>query len=182
MLLVGVCLYFIISTFTISKKVSDGCFICGRNAEALVGYSFTILGIFFFIWGVLILILLKIYFLEFYTENKWIVFMATMGLCLSSVLRGSLDLIRFYNSEFRDFLENNEIIYNFLIFFFCDTIPQCFQLSTLIFGYIRRRNDKRYRLIINHSRESNLSALLNSELTDSQSNEFQQSYFDPPLR
>lgn len=108
--------------------------------------------------------------------------MATMGLSLSCFLRGSLDLITFYDEDFKRYLKENEVVYNFMMFFLCDAIPLCFQLSTLIFGYIRRRNDQRYRLIINHSRESNMSGHLNSDLSESiQNSFFQQSYFDPPL-
>lgn len=124
----------------------------GRKAVRNTGYYFTFLGTTFFSFGFLILYRLKWYFREFYQENKGLVLFATMGLCFSCLIRGILDLLQFYSKSFVHFVEDKETWYNLFVFIFCDTIPLGFQLSTLIFGYIRRRNIKKHGLGIDQDR------------------------------
>lgn len=178
-------LFFCIEMGSIAVSFINGDKKIGFRATLFTGGIYTTLASLFFIFGILILVRLRYYFNDFYKENKWIVFIATMGLCCSCVTRGTFDLLRYNNESFCEFIKDKEVMYNFVVFFTCDTIPLCFQLSTLIFGYIRRRNEKRYRLMANQNRLSGNSNLLNSNMyeyeDDSSNNQSTSSYFDPPL-
>jgi len=69
---------------------------------------------------------LRTYFREFYNENKWIIFMATMGLCFSCLIRGCIDLLRYQYEEVWLYFEEQEIAINFFLFIFGDILPLCF--------------------------------------------------------
>jgi hypothetical protein len=87
---------------------------------------------------------LKAYFPEFYEENKAMLWFATVALCVSLMIRGLLDTGRYFSPDFDDWLNFSETAYNFFTFVFCDIVPICFQLSTLIFGYIRKKKEDKY--------------------------------------
>lgn len=159
-------------------------------AEVFTGSLYTAHSLMFAYWGARILLRLKTYFREFYDENWKILLFATIGLSSSLLLRGVLDLTR-VDGRVRAYLVSHENVFNIILFLFCDIIPICFQLSTLIFGYIRKRNEKKYRLSIqrhtSHQRESDLpqdqdrlgaSSPFNfSNMSGSSA----LSFFDPPL-
>lgn len=159
-------------------------------AEAFTGTLYTAHSLMFAFWGARILLRLRKYFREFYDENWAILLFATLGLSLSLLLRGFLDLVRL-DKRVREFLYEHENVFNSILFIFCDIIPICFQLSTLIFGYIRKRNQKKYRLSVqrhlSNQRESDLpqdqsqfgaSSPFNYSHLSGSSNV---SFFDPPL-
>jgi len=62
------------------------------------------------------------------------------------MLRGLVDLLRFSIASVEEYINAHDTVYNIFVFLFLDCIPLCFQLSTLIFGYIRQRDNKQYRL------------------------------------
>ena len=127
-----------------------------ERAELITGTLFSCYSFFFGITGALILKRLKKYFLDFYNENKNMILFATLGLMFSLLIRGILDLTKYQeraNKEFNMEMADFENVYNGVTLLVCDIIPIMFQLSTLIFGYIRKRNDKRYRLEVERRKE-----------------------------
>ena len=91
---------------------------------------------------------LKTYFREFYYENRKMLILATVGLSFPLILRGSFDLIRFYNKGADGFIHKNIALYDTILFLIGDVIPISFQFSSLIFGYIRGKKDRRTSLIV----------------------------------
>jgi hypothetical protein len=82
--------------------------------------------------------------------------LATMGLSIPLILRGTMDLYRHYDPTFEEMVSENISLYDSLIFAVGDLIPISFQLSSLIYGYIRRRTDKKYSLMVERN-ESDVS-------------------------
>lgn len=100
----------------------------------------------------------------------------------SLLIRAGIDNMRFFDSKFSEHVEENENFYNALLLVFCDIIPIGFQLSTMIFGYIRKKNEKKYKA--EAERSQNVSE--NKSDDERSSNTFvstsnNSSYFDPPL-
>ena len=101
------------------------------------------LGLVFAISGIKINNRIKTYFKEFYYENKRMLYLATMGLSVPLIVRGSIDIVRDFDEDFEYFTEHvNPVAFNILFYIICDLLPLFFQLSSLIFGYIRRKHDK----------------------------------------
>lgn len=68
---------------------------------------------------------------------------ATVALFLSCLLRGVLDFVsKFFEKE----INSHVTLYNSIMLIFGDLVPICLQLSTLVFGYIRRKNNRNNRL------------------------------------
>jgi len=156
-----------------------------KIAEVITGMSFTLLACLFAVTGVLILKRLKKYFPEFHRENHRMIGVATGGLSVSLLIRGISDNLRYFSMPISDHINKYETIYNPLLLLLTDIIPICFQLSTLIFGYIRKRNDKKYRLEIKMRREEG-DTMLESFRSGTSNNSVSSasnasSYFDPPL-
>lgn len=93
---------------------------------------------------------LKKYFSEFYIENKKMLIFATVGLSFPLILRGFFDLVRDYSKGAEGFIKKNIACYDTLLFLIGDVIPISFQFSSLIFGYIRGKKDRRSHLIVEH--------------------------------
>ena len=157
------------------------------------GSLYTLHSVVFAVSGFLIMNRLKWYFPDFYNENWGIILIATIALSFSLILRGILDLIRLNNSA-RTFMYSHENIFNGILFVCCDIIPIYFQLFTLIFGFIRKRQERKQKLSLNYSpnqvqnnqRESEnnngerfMSSMFNISGASASSNS---SYFDPPLQ
>ena len=110
--------------------------------------------------------------------------LASFGLSLPLMLRAIVDFLRFSVTSIETYINENDEVYNIFVFLFLDCIPLCFQLSTLIFGYIRQRDNKKYTLEVDgaligdntraYTRESETDAFTNNSSMG-------QSYFDPPL-
>jgi hypothetical protein len=131
---------------------------------------------------------LKTYFNKFYMENRVMLTFATLGLTIPLILRGSLDLFRHYDPEFDEMISENIALYDSMIFSIGDVIPISFQLSSLIFGYIRNKKDKKSRLIVGrkesdlteqYGRQSFLKESCSTVLTEN--SYLTDQYFDPPL-
>ncbi len=85
------------------------------------------LGLVFAISGLKINARIKTYFKDFYYENKRMLYLATMGLSIPLIVRGSLDIIRDFNKDFAYFTEqNNPVAFNILFYFICDLLPLFF--------------------------------------------------------
>jgi ABC-type molybdate transport system permease subunit len=101
------------------------------------------LGLVFAISGIKINYRISKYFKEFYFENKSMLCLATMGLSIPLIVRGTLDILREFDNDLEEFTEElYPATFNILFYIICDLLPLFFQLSSLIFGYIRRKHDK----------------------------------------
>ena len=87
-------------------------------------------------------------FNDFYKENLCILTFATSCLSIPLIFRGILDLLVGDNITFREFTEYQRINYDAFIYIVGAVIPLGTQLSTLIFGHIRKRTNEKYRLKI----------------------------------
>lgn len=119
---------------------------CLKYAELITGLTYDLLSVLFLVVGYFIQMRLKKYFPKFYSENKNRLWFATFALFLSLMLRGFIDTFRYFSTKFNKALTENESLSNIILFLVCDIVPICFQLSTLIFGYIRRKKEERYKL------------------------------------
>lgn len=126
---------------------------------------------------------LKFYFPDFYYENKIMLWFATIALCFSLMIRGVLDTSRYLSPTFDEWLDFSETGYNFFTFVFCDIVPICFQLSTLIFGYIRRKKETKYRLEVQRTQPNieDKNEIEESLTTNTSKMSHKGSYFDPSL-
>lgn len=61
------------------------------------GLIFITLGLLFAVSGVATNMRINRYFPDFYKENKWMLIFATMGLSIPLIMRGSLDMLRYYD-------------------------------------------------------------------------------------
>ena len=153
-------------------------------AVVMTGLMFCLLSFMFLFIGCLIQARLKKYFPVFYKENRTMLWIATFSLTICLIIRGILDTVRYFIPSINKKLNKNEALYNFFSFLFCDIIPICFQLSTLIFGYIRKRNQKKSKgeLIQNQDDVIIVYNTYDNSITDSLSiKSGSSSYFDPPL-
>lgn len=92
----------------------------------ITGYVYACLGFSFGITGCFILRRLKIYFPQFYDENRKMIVIATYALTFTICLRGIVDLLNYYCMAFDDFTNNHVMIYNCFVLIFCDMVPICF--------------------------------------------------------
>jgi len=95
------------------------------------------------------------FFPDFYYENKSMLILATIGLSVPLIIRGILDTSRYYSENFETIVNKHLAIYDTLLFVILDLVPIGFQLSSLIFGYIRKQKNKKARLEIHHTHEPN---------------------------
>lgn len=89
---------------------------------------------------------LKTHINSFYEENKVILSLANLGLSIPLILRGTFDIVRRYSLTVEIWIQTNIAAYDVCFFLICDLIPLIFQLSSLVFGYIRNKKEKRARL------------------------------------
>lgn len=105
-----------------------------------IGILYNVLAALFLVVGILMIFRVKRYFKDFYDENKKNLIFVSIMLSSSLLFRGIFDTLRYFNSSFHNLVTNHDIIVDAILFFFCDMIPCFFQLSTMIFGYIRQKN------------------------------------------
>jgi hypothetical protein len=99
---------------------------------------FFVIAFFFGFYGFRICLKLSDVFPEFYGQNKVKLVVATVGLSLSTGLRGIFDLIRVVNPDFNQFIISKSGPVDFLVLIFLDFIPLCFQFCSMVFGYIKQ--------------------------------------------
>mmetsp|Transcript_11016 Transcript_11016/g.18408 ORF Transcript_11016/g.18408 Transcript_11016/m.18408 type:complete len:233 (-) Transcript_11016:623-1321(-) len=160
-----------------------------KNKVSLVGsvfgINFIVLGLAFGIIGFLNNQRLKYYFKDFYLENQKMLQLATLGLSIPIMIRGCLDISR-RSKSFQALIMKHQAIYDTLLFLLCDLVPMGFQFSSLVFGYIRKQKNKKYRLEVqerlltqssnqDNQFERNSQKSMTSALSDNSN------FFDPPL-
>jgi len=117
--------------------------------EVVSGITFLILGGTFGVTGIMNNYRLYKYFRPFYHENKCMLFLAAIGLSVPLIVRGALDTARYYSPNFNRNVEDHRALYDTMLYLLLDLVPIGFQLSSLIFGYIRRQKNRKARLEIN---------------------------------
>jgi hypothetical protein len=93
---------------------------------AISGFNFLILGLAFGITGHMTNMRLKHYFNQFYSENRKMLILATIGLSFPLILRGSFDLIRSYTPGADGHINQNIAVYDTLLYLVGDVIPISF--------------------------------------------------------
>lgn len=152
-------------------------FLCSEftKLQLISGVLFILLGSCFGVSGILINRRLRTYFLEFYRDNKCVLWVACFGLSVPLIARGILDLTRAFSQDFDFFILYNMAIYSPCFYILTDLLPALFQLSSLIFGYIRNKQEKQFR---KHERQEEGMQDLRSGITYTCSDT---TFFDPPL-
>lgn len=92
------------------------------------------------------------------------------------IIEGAIELI-ILNEDSKAKLQYNLAFYNAFEFLFCYLLPTIFQLNTLIFGYLRKKED-------NQGKDGfpSVESFLTNNSNTSVPNSRKDSYFDPPLR
>ena len=101
--------------------------------------SFLLLGIIFFTTGCLMLNRLRLYFVDFYKEFGWKLWVANIFLTLPLTFRAVFDALKF-DDEWSDYWFSSttkEAGLNLLLIFCGTYVPMLLQISTLIFGFVR---------------------------------------------
>ena len=109
------------------------------------GYALFITGFLFLVAGFSINIRLKRYFKDFYADHKVILWVATFGLSIPIMTRGIFDVVRFSDRPLDIYISNHEDIYSPIQYLVGDLIPLTLQLSSLVFGYIRKNKNAQAR-------------------------------------
>jgi hypothetical protein len=92
----------------------------------VAGGNFIILGLAFGLTGLMNNMRLKFFFNHFYSKNRAMLVFATLGLSVSMLLRGSLDLFRHFDPDFQELIGENIALYDSIIFIIGDVIPISF--------------------------------------------------------
>ena len=115
------------------------------------GLIYAILGTLFLISGILLLRKIKRYYRDFYENVKVKLWFAALLLSFTLLLRATLNIIRFAAAtELNDEIIESELndtffapLYDTFFFFFGDMLPITAQLLSMIFGLIRRNQNKK---------------------------------------
>lgn len=111
----------------------------------IAGIGLVIGGNIFLVMGILINFRIKDYFWDFYDENVKMLWAATLALSLPITTRGSIDLAREFNLDFDKWIRKNSMFYTPTFYILGDIFPLCFQVSSLVFGFIRYRKNQALR-------------------------------------
>ena len=108
---------------------------------------------------------------------------ATYGLSIPMMVRGLNDIMTRHSKQYHDLIMHHNIAFEVIFFVFLELPVIGFQLSSLVFGYIRRKNYKTKREKINHDiddlKQENIANDL--ETSTNGGSDMSESYFDPPL-
>jgi H+/Cl- antiporter ClcA len=111
----------------------------------LCGAIFFFLGIGFGVTGIMTNRRLKSHFSEFYNENTFMLQAATYGLSIPMILRGLNDFMTRYSKDYHDLIFKYNVAFEVIFYVFLELPVIAFQLSSLVYGYIRRKNTKTKR-------------------------------------
>ena len=111
-----------------------------------LGSELILIGVGFIIYGILTIRVLKTHFSKFYRENIFYLILATILLSLPLIIRGLLDLLRGAWKQFDEFTYNNLVAFNMFNYLVGTILPLAFQLSSLIFGLIRKKKNEKFKL------------------------------------
>lgn len=86
---------------------------------------------------------LKKYFPDFFSEHKSKIWIVSVSLFVSMVTRTVVNFMLSYSPSFLHFAEQNSKWYNLFTIIICDLVPIILQLFTLVFGFIRSKNERK---------------------------------------
>ena len=109
------------------------------------------LGIAFLACGITMNIALKQYFPHFYENHRCFLWLATLSLSLPLLLRAVINLAYKESESFKTFFEEEFVIANNLFLIFSTYLPIFTSMFSLIFGYLRKRQEK----MTNHDEHGN---------------------------
>ena len=133
--------------YTVYMMIYSGVDNINLNKQSIMvyGYALFITGFLFLVAGFSINIRLKRYFKDFYADHKVILWVATFGLSIPIMTRGIFDVVRFSDRPLDIYISNHEDIYSPIQYLVGDLIPLTLQLSSLVFGYIRKNKNAQAR-------------------------------------
>ena len=70
---------------------------------------------------------------------------ATYGLSIPMILRGLNDFMTRYSKDYHDLIFKYNVAFEVIFYVFLELPVIAFQLSSLVYGYIRRKNTKTKR-------------------------------------
>lgn len=109
------------------------------------GVCLIITGNLFLLSGIMINYRIKDYFWDFYDENVCVLWAATFLLSIPIICRGMIDLTRHFNEDFNRFLNRNGMFYTPFFYIVLDMMPMCFQISSLVFGFLRYKKNRQLK-------------------------------------
>ena len=98
----------------------------GAAGRIIHGSIFCVLGTLFLIFGILTHLQLKYAFKCFYIENKCLLYLATIGLSVPLIIRGSSNLLNFYWKSYTDWVLDHRNEYFIIMNIFTELIPMSF--------------------------------------------------------
>ena len=112
---------------------------------------------------------------------------STLGLSLPLILRGTCDYLNQFD-WYCHIKDSNEHLWQLIFFFIGDVIPLSLQLTSLVFGYIRSKVNKKSRLEAKLDNSGEFTSgrdflSTSKQSTSNVSNNLSdtQTFFDPPL-
>ena len=132
----GYCILIIVFSMRDTKYEKHSLFL-------VFGYFFICIGILFGVASLVINLRIKKYFPGFYFENRTILILVSVFLSIPIIFRGVIDISRAYSETFEKWVLTHEEYFTPAFYILGDLIPLCFQLSTLVFGYIRYKKNKK---------------------------------------
>lgn len=99
--------------------------------------DFTTMGLAFLITELAMIISIKQYFGDFYKNNKKLLIFASIFLSVPILLRGFIDCLRHLDVNISNLIKTYHIQFHIVF----DLPPIMFQYLSLIFGFIRYRNE-----------------------------------------
>ena len=103
---------------------------------------FAILGINFFICGLTMNLALRSYFPHFYNSYCWFLWVACFSLSVPLLLRSITNVLYKYSTAFNKWYEDEFVFSNNTFLVVTTYIPILTSMSSLIFGYLRKRQEK----------------------------------------
>ena len=150
----------------------------------LCGIIFMFLGFAFGITGQMTNMRLKSHFTEFYNENKCMLLAATYGLSIPMILRGLNDIMTRASKTYHQSIIDHNISFEIGFFLVLDVPLITFQLSSLVFGYIRRKQNENKKYTSNNEYDDIKMEISNGDEMETSTNggsDMSNSFFDPPL-
>lgn len=148
----------------------------------LVGFEKVVTASLFLLVGFGVQFRLKKYFPDFYLANKNMVWKAILLLSFSLYFSGIQTLL-FLIEKFREKIYKYVGYWNLSITLFGTILPTCLQLTTLVFGYIRRKKNQSQQLTVRQVMEdvSNLDSIELEDDSDLSNTSGNSNFFEPPL-
>jgi hypothetical protein len=110
--------------------------------EVLIGMNSVVMGVLFGVAAASINCNLKKNFKEFYDMYWWYMVCVCFGLSVPMILNGSLNILMKF-PQVQYYIMEHFRVYQIIGWFFCYILPIGCQLNTLVFGYLRGREEKK---------------------------------------